>query len=217
MVLAENRCEENGLTAGIVAIINVEVKRTEENQLKEMRDLIELRQGGQLPDQELLRSVRQMIKKGGFSPNGRNKPASEYLIKTAKDNAFPFINNAADLTNYFSLLWGLPISLLDLDSLSWAIDISLGLPGENYVFNKSGQILDLNGLITIRSKDNKPLGSPIKDSMDGKITLNTKNMAGIIYAPSHKIDKITIESFCRDFAGKARLFLNASETASFIL
>ena len=107
----------------------------------------------EFPPPTVKTGIRKMLKRGGFSPSGRNKPASEYLAQTAREGRFPAINNLVDINNLVSLEHGLPISMLDLDVAGEAIEIRYGRAGEKYVFNSMGQEIDLEGLICICLRD----------------------------------------------------------------
>ncbi len=136
---------------------------------------------------EIKTAIRNLLRQGGFKPSGRNKPANEYLWNAAREDNFPLISNVVDVANYISLLTALPVSLLDLDVLGNNTVIRYGKKNENYVFNFSGQTIDLEGLICICREENNsittPLGNPVKDSMEAKISKETKSIAGFIYSP----------------------------------
>ena len=214
MLKAVNLCPNDAVTFGIVVVRGLRVGPSCAEQEAELRSLVESRSGGASP--EIRAAVRRMLKKGGFSPNGRNRPSSEYLLKVASAGEFPEINNAVDVINYFSLMWGIPVSLLDLDVVGDRIELRIASAGEGYVFNRSGQILNLSGLVAVYG-DGYPLGAPVKDSMAGKITDSTRNAVAVIYAPSERIDRLTVDGYCRDLAKKMRKYAKATETAVFIL
>ncbi|MDD5656623.1 MAG: phenylalanine--tRNA ligase beta subunit-related protein [Elusimicrobia bacterium] len=128
---------------------------------------------------DIKESVRRLLKRGGFKAAGRNKPASEYLAQAAREGRFPRINNLVDVNNLLSLETYLPISLLDLAAFAGPVVLRYGRPGEKYVFNSSGQEIELEGLICACS--DRPLGNPVKDSMAGKLKDRTRDVVGIIY------------------------------------
>lgn len=214
-MIINNECA--GLTAGIIMASNIKIMPSCEGQMRELSELLLLRKDEIHPDKDLISAVRTMMRKSGFKPSGRNKPASEYLLSAARQDNFPLISNIVDIINYFSLLWGLPISLLDSDVLGDDIILRTGLKGERYVFNASGQEIDIEGLISTCTSSGIPLGNPVKDSMAGKTSEKTKNVAGIIYMPSDSIDFLTAEKLCRDFAFKMTKYAFAEITAYFIV
>ena len=138
-------------------------------------------------DDQRRHAVRGMLRAGGFKPAGRNKPAQEYLLRTVKKlGELPRILNVVDLLNTVSLQCGLPISMLALDQLSQGSSFRYGHADESFVFNRSGQELNLRGLIcwsSGRGHDSRPLGTPVKDSMIGKVTEQDQHIVMCIYAP----------------------------------
>ena len=210
-----NNCKEIGLIAGIVTATNIKITESDEKLKNEIEKLLDEKQKEENIDREILTSVRKMLKNGGYKPSGRNKPASEYLLRTVSEKNFPSINNVVDINNYFSVLWGLPISKKNNKKTGEDVNLKIGLEGEKYIFNKSGQELDLKGLITVCDSEGNPIGTPVKDSMFGKTTETTSDIIVIIYAPSDKINKIQLEKMCMTYAEKLRKYTTASETAVF--
>lgn len=136
-------------------------------------------------NETLRKSVRNMLRFGKYKPSGRGKPANEYLFELAKKGEFPFINNFVDALNFVSLKSGLPISLIDNEKAGTInFRIRRGKRGEKYVFNQSGQILDLEDLLlTATLEENEPIATPVKDSQKTKIEEKSKEVTGIIYSP----------------------------------
>lgn len=101
-------------------------------------------------------AVRDLLRFGGFKPTGRSKPASEYLIRAATEGTLGAINPVVDVCNAVSLHSGLPISVVDLDRTergteggSNALRVAIAPKGTSYVFNATGQELDLGGLVAL--------------------------------------------------------------------
>lgn len=175
------------LLMGVLMAYNVKIKPSSINLQNKINKLIIKAKTQPLISQQVKEEIRNLLRSGGFKPAGRSKPASEYLEQCAINNQFPIINNLVDINNYISLYYGVPISLLDLDVLSSQILIRYGKEGESYVFNNSGQNIDLKGLLTVckeTSQNSIPLGSPVKDSMQAKIKNITKNVIYIVYLSS---------------------------------
>lgn len=124
-------------------------------------------------------SVRDLLRHGGFKPTGRSKPASEYLLRTAQEG-ISSINAVVDLGNVASLHSGLPISVVDLDLVAPPLSVGLGHPGESYVFNSSGQTIDLGGLVLLRDARG-PCASPVKDSQRTKTSGSTTRVLTLIW------------------------------------
>ena len=103
--------------------------------------------GYEIPE-ERRRAVRQLLKLGGFSATGRNRPSHELLLNDLKERGeFHHINNIVDVNNVVSLEALLPISIFDIDKLGGQCRVRVGREGEGYVFNQSGQWLDVKRCI----------------------------------------------------------------------
>jgi DNA/RNA-binding domain of Phe-tRNA-synthetase-like protein len=118
------------------------------------------------PD-EVKPAVRDLLRHGGFKPSGRSKPASEYLVKAAERGVMGSINPAVDCCNVASLWSGLPISVVDVDKGTGPWRIGLAEPDTVYVFNPSGQEINISGLISLFDADGA-CGGPVKDSQRTK-------------------------------------------------
>jgi DNA/RNA-binding domain of Phe-tRNA-synthetase-like protein len=132
-------------------------------------------------------AVRGMLRHKTYKPSGRSKPSSEYLLTSALLNEFPLINGPVDINNAVSLECGYPASIFDLDLCGPSLRLRRGIAGESYVFNPSGQSIDLEDLLCICRYDGQswiPCGNPVKDSMATKTNESTRNVVAIIYAPT---------------------------------
>lgn len=132
-------------------------------------------------------AVRGMLRFGKYKPAGRSKPSSEYLLGAALGHDFPLVNGPVDVNNGVSLEWGYPASLFDLGLSGPDLFIRRGKPGESYIFNASGQSIDLEDLLCVCRSDEGiwlPCGNPVKDAMATKIRETTRDLAAVIYAPS---------------------------------
>ncbi len=138
-------------------------------------------------DDERRQAVRQLLRRGGFKPSGRSKPAQEYLARAAAEiEAWPFILNAVDLLNVISLRSGLPISLLAVERTGSNLFIRYGHSGESFVFNASGQTLDVERLLCVCGEQEGqmlPVGTPVKDSQLAKVRVGDQHVLGCLYAP----------------------------------
>ena len=159
------------------------------------------------PEREARRlAARDMLRNGRYKPTGRGKPASEYLLRAASEGTFPRINAVVDVNNLVSAEAALPISLWDLDRAGADRYVfRLGAEGEAYVFNASGQALDLHDLVVgCRAPDGgagEPIVSPVKDSHATKTTPETRRVAGCIYAPANAVTSDELRTLCAAFAG----------------
>jgi DNA/RNA-binding domain of Phe-tRNA-synthetase-like protein len=96
-----------------------------------------------------IKAVRGMLRNGKYKPAGRAKPSSEYLFAAALDDSFPRVNPFVDAVNLASLKYMYPMSIFDADKAGHALLCRLGAPGEHYVFNSSGQEIDLEDLVCL--------------------------------------------------------------------
>src|SRR4051812_46815908 len=100
-------------------------------------------------DEAVRSAVRDLLRHGGYKPTGRGKPASEYLVRAATEGALGPINAAVDACNAVSLHSGFPISVVDLDRAHSPFRIAIAPDGASYIFNASGQEIDLGGLLCV--------------------------------------------------------------------
>ena len=150
------------------------------------------------------RAARDMLRNGRYKPTGRGKPASEYLLRAARESAFPRINAVVDVGNLISAQTALPLSLWDLDrAASTRFLFRLGTEGESYVFNASGQTLDLHDLAVGCSASTgagTPIVSPVKDSHATKTTPETTRLAACVYAPASAVAHDELGAITEQFA-----------------
>jgi DNA/RNA-binding domain of Phe-tRNA-synthetase-like protein len=135
---------------------------------------------------EVRQRVRKMLRHGKYKPSGRSKPASEFLLQAALGTSFPLVNGPVDVNNAISLESGLPGSIFDTDLAGTHLLVRRGFPNEVYVFNPSGQTIDLQDLLLVCRKTNtgwEACGNPVKDAMTTKISSDTKNVLAVLYAP----------------------------------
>jgi DNA/RNA-binding domain of Phe-tRNA-synthetase-like protein len=125
-------------------------------------------------------AVRDLLRHGGFKPTGRSKPASEYLIRAVTEGALASINLAVDACNVVSLHSGLPISVVDLDRAKAPLSISIAPAGATYVFNASGQVIDLSGLLCLCDADG-PCANAVKDAQRTKTNESTRRTLSIVW------------------------------------
>jgi DNA/RNA-binding domain of Phe-tRNA-synthetase-like protein len=118
---------------------------------------------------EIKRSIRDLLRYGGYKPAGRGKPSSEYLQRTVSDTGFPKINPVVDVGNVISYYSGLPVSVVDRDRVKEPFGIRIGKENEKFIFNSAGQEIDLKGLLCFTDIDG-PCANPVKDSMRSKIS-----------------------------------------------
>jgi len=113
--------------------------------------------------EEVRATIRDLLRQGGYKPTGRGKPASEYLVRAAAEGKLGPINAAVDVGNAVSLHTGLPISVVDVDRLAAPVRVDVAPEGARYVFNASGQEIDLAGLVCLFDAEG-PCANAVKDS-----------------------------------------------------
>ena len=92
------------------------------------------------------------------------------------------INLAVDLCNVVSLHSGLPISVVDLERAVAPLRVGLAPAGARYVFNASGQVIDIGGLISLFDAEG-PCAGPVKDSQRTKTHAGTVETLVLIWGP----------------------------------
>jgi DNA/RNA-binding domain of Phe-tRNA-synthetase-like protein len=147
----------------------------------ELIELLSLDAAAKLHSSDEVRlHVRHLLREHGFKPTGRNKPASEYLIKASSEGILCPINLAVDVCNVVSLHSGLPISVVDLDRVQEPLHVRVAPSGSDYVFNQSGQVISLNGLLCLFDAQG-PCANAIKDSQRTKTSPNTLRTLSLIW------------------------------------
>ena len=151
------------------------------------------------PSPHLKKAVRDVLRTRGYKPAGRGKPASEYLAAMARKGDFPVISTLVDVNNLVSLRSGLPISVLDVGRFDGPAVLRFGDEGESYVFNPSGQEIELEGLLVV-CDGLLPRGTPVKDSMATKVGPGTSSALAVIYGARIAVDATEMEAHARLFA-----------------
>lgn len=192
MVTLHVGSEIPGLALALVEMSGVQVGPSPE-ELRQQCDeaVVQITEHGWPNAEVRKKEIRNLLRTGGYKPSGRNKPAQEYLLRSATHHgSLPDINNAVDLLNLISLQSGIPISLVALNRIGTSLTLRFGEPGESYIFNAGGQELDVKGLICLcKEEDGKtiPVGSPVKDSMEAKLLESDSHIMACFYASQSAI------------------------------
>jgi len=169
--------------------------------------------GGGGPTAAVRQAIRDLLRRGGFKPTGRSKPASEYLARAADEGNFPRINNLVDINNLLSLRTGWPMSLVDLDRASVVpgesesggtgeearLEVRFGRPGESFVFNAAGQAIDVAGLVCLARRGGPPLANPVKDSLAAKTVAETRRALAVIYCSRQVATTAEVAEIAQEF------------------
>jgi DNA/RNA-binding domain of Phe-tRNA-synthetase-like protein len=129
---------------------------------------------------EVRAAVRDLLRHGGYKPTGRGKPASEYLLRAVAEGALGSINAAVDACNAVSYHSGLPISVVDLELATTPFSIRVASPGTSYVFNASGQTIDVSGLLCLFDAEG-PTANAVKDAQRTKTRPETTRTLTVIW------------------------------------
>lgn len=130
--------------------------------------------------EELRLAVRDLLRHKGYKPTGRGKPASEYLVRAAEQEKLGSINVVVDACNVVSLHSGFPISVVDLDRSTGPWTIKPGESDVSYVFNRSGQEINVAGLLCLHDADG-PCANAVKDAQRTKTCDDTTQTLTIIW------------------------------------
>ncbi len=125
-------------------------------------------------------AVRDLLRGRGYRPTGRGKPSSEYLAAAASRSALGSINAVVDAGNAVSLHAGLPISVVDLDRAAPPLRVDVPEPGTRYVFNPSGQEIDVGGLLSLFDRDG-PCANAVKDAQRTKTDGATRRVLALVW------------------------------------
>lgn len=122
---------------------------------------------------------RRIFKAIGTDPS-KYRPSSESLYRRIqKKNFVPTIHSAADVNNFFSLYYKIPIGIYDLDKLEGPVAVEIGTDQDEYIAI-NGRTVNFSRKLV--SKDiHGPFGSPIVDSQRTAVTKDTKNAVQIVY------------------------------------
>lgn len=202
------------LRIGLIEADGIQVGPSPEDYIHEIEAEIKpiLSPGWIYPD-HLQKGIRSLLKYFGFHPSGRNRPASEYLVKDLlARGCFHAINNVVDINNHLSLVSHLPISIVDLDLSGERLCLRLGNENEEYVFNREGQILSLKNLIVLARAegDRRAIASPIKDSHSTKISESTKRAFGVIYTSATITPEDSLAALLQRFADLLKKWAKAT-------
>lgn len=126
------------------------------------------------------KAVRDLLRVGGYKPTGRGKPASEYLLGASAAGTLEPINLAVDACNAVSLHSGLPISVVDLDLARGPFRIGIAPAGASYVFNRTGQSIDLEGLLCLFDAEG-PCANAVKDAQRTKTASATRRTLSVVW------------------------------------
>jgi len=211
----------NKLRIGVIEAEGISVDQSPEEYIEEINaDVSHICDSDFMYPDRLKKGVRSLLRNFGYQPSGRNRPASEFLVKDLINRGmFNKINNIVDINNHISLMTHLPISILNLDITGHDLSLRLGMENETYIFNKTEQTLSLKNLLLIAKNDDgiTPFCSPVKDSHQSKIFEDTTNILVCIYTSSNLTSKEELENILDNFSNKLVKYANAKHIESKVL
>lgn len=136
-------------------------------------------QGTPISQIKELAEWRAVFKAIGTDPS-RYRPSSESLYRRIQKQQFiSSIHSAADVNNFFSLYYKIPIGIYDADQINGNISIDIGTDEDEYLAINGRTVQFTRKLVT---KDAiGPFGSPIVDSERTAVTYKTKRAIQIVY------------------------------------
>jgi DNA/RNA-binding domain of Phe-tRNA-synthetase-like protein len=162
-------------------------------------------------------AIRDVLRRGGYKPTGRGKPASEFLLGQALGEGVPRINGLVDLNNLASLRHAHPISVFDATLLGPDSAVRFGRTGESYVFNASGQSMDIEGLpVVCRGPEREAVGNAVKDSMLCKVHPQTSHALFVVYG-SRALPETQLTACLEDLSALAQRHLDAQDIAGLLV
>jgi DNA/RNA-binding domain of Phe-tRNA-synthetase-like protein len=131
---------------------------------------------------------RRVFKQLGIDPS-KYRPSHEALLRRVSKRQFlSTIHSAADVNNFFSLQYGIPIGIYDADHLEGDFIVRIGKENESYDA-LNNRTVDAHGKLVSLDKIG-PFGSPYVDAKRTAVTETTTSALQLIYLlPSMEVDE----------------------------
>ncbi len=164
-------------------------------------------------DESVRKQVRDLLRHGGYKPTGRGKPASEYLVRAAQENGLGAINAAVDAGNVVALHSGLPVSVVDVERLVPPLHVGLAEAGSSFVFNASGQSIDVSGLLSLHDAEG-PCANAVKDAQRTKTDADTRRTLSVVWGCAGREERLArATAWYRELLERAGASTEAAEIA----
>ncbi|WP_010630547.1 B3/B4 domain-containing protein [Sporolactobacillus vineae] len=122
---------------------------------------------------------RAVFRKVGTDPS-RYRPSQEALLRKIRRDGQPHqIHSAVDLNNFFSVQYGIPLGIYDLDRVKLPVQLKIGGAEDRYD-GLNGRVMHMENKI-VSADSAGAFGSPIVDSKRTCVTEKTKNALQIVY------------------------------------
>jgi DNA/RNA-binding domain of Phe-tRNA-synthetase-like protein len=107
--------------------------------------------------------------------------------------------------------------MFDAEKLGVPAKVRFGRSGESYVFNTSGQTMNLEGIpVVCRTPDDVPIGNAVKDSMLAKVGASTQEVVAVVYG-SNQLAQDTLSAAAQELVGLLREFAAAEKCETKLL
>jgi DNA/RNA-binding domain of Phe-tRNA-synthetase-like protein len=131
-------------------------------------------------------AVRAMYRRIGLDPT-KTRPSSEALLRRVrKGDALPRINTLVDVCNWCSLEFQLPYGLYDVAALVPPVALRIGVPGEHYAGIRK-DVVNVGDRMTLADAEG-PFGNPTSDSARTMVTVGTRTVLAVVFAPADTTD-----------------------------
>mgnify|MGYP003586782149 CR=1 FL=1 len=127
-------------------------------------------------------AVRAMYRKVGLDPT-RRRPSSEALLRRVlKGEPLPRVNTLVDVCNWCSAELQLPYGAYDAERIDGAVELRLGLDGEDYPGIRK-DLVHVAARLVVADRLGA-FGNPTSDSARTMVTAATSRALIVIYAPA---------------------------------
>ncbi len=155
---------------------------------------------------EILKPARDLYRAVGIEPT-RIRPSSEALLRRIiKGKPLYQINSIVDAGNLASVSFMLPIGLYDLSRIRGTVTFRLGREEESYTGIGKDQV-NVSGRFTLADQEG-PFGNPSSDSLRTSISLETRAILLVIFAP----EKYSLEKLQDHLIFSRNIFLSYHES-----
>jgi DNA/RNA-binding domain of Phe-tRNA-synthetase-like protein len=131
-------------------------------------------------------AVRAMYRRIGLDPT-KTRPSSEALLRRVRrGDRLPRINTLVDICNWCSLEFQLPYGLYDVAALVPPVALRIGVPGEHYAGIRK-DVVNVGDRMTLADAEG-PFGNPTSDSARTMVTVGTRTVLAVVFAPADTTD-----------------------------
>jgi DNA/RNA-binding domain of Phe-tRNA-synthetase-like protein len=153
-------------------------------EMEALREELAARHSGRSPSEIAgLAPARELYRVFGIDPT-RTRPSSEALLRRILlGKPLPRILTAVDVCNLCSLRFLLPIGLYDAARIHGPVRLRRGLKGETFEGIRKDDV-HLEGRPALADEEG-PFGNPSSDSLRTSVTVATRSLWMVIFAPGN--------------------------------